>query len=88
MRKDLALLRRKAEQRQLPWQDFWVLNDAFAELKPHYAMTCHRSQGSTYENVFVDYPNIMSNPGGKFEALRCLYTGCTRASQMLYLYEG
>lgn len=87
-RGDLQALAELARKRRLPWETYWSVHDAFGHFKPHYAMTVHRSQGSTYENVFVDVPDIMSNPSGKWEALRCLYTACTRASQMLYLYEG
>lgn len=87
---DLANLEKLAKKKRgrVSWRDFWALHDAFAHFKPHYAMTCHRSQGSTYENVFVDVPDVLSNPSGFWEAIRCLYTACTRASKMLYLYEG
>ena len=87
-RADLKGMAELARKRRVSWEQYWSLHDAFAHFKPHYAMTAHRSQGSTYENVFVDVPDIMSNPSGKWEALRCLYTACTRAAQMLYLYEG
>jgi ATP-dependent exoDNAse (exonuclease V) alpha subunit len=73
--------------RRVPWSAYWQLHDAFAHLRPHYAMTCHRSQGSTYKNVFVDAQDILSHPSGAWEGLRCLYTAVTRASDMLYILE-
>jgi hypothetical protein len=73
--------------RRVPWSRYWALHDAFAHLRPHYAMTCHRSQGSTYENVFVDAQDILSHPSGSWEGLRCLYTAVTRASKMVYILE-
>jgi|GEM_PF-511360 len=40
----------------------------------------HNSQGSTFENVFVDAKDILSNPN-RDEALRCLYVAVSRASE-------
>jgi len=42
-------------------------------------MTVHKSQGSTFENVFVDAEDILANPNRE-EALRCLYVAVSRAS--------
>jgi exodeoxyribonuclease-5 len=47
-------------------------------------MTAHKSQGSTFENVFVDVQNIWRNPN-KEEAMQCLYVACSRASHHLIL---
>lgn len=62
------------------WFQFWLLNKYFADIRPAYAMTAHKSQGSTFENVFVDAQDILSNPNRE-EALRCLYVAVSRASQ-------
>lgn len=61
------------------WFQFWLLQKYFADLRPAYAMTAHKSQGSTFENVFVDARDILSNPNRE-EALRCLYVAVSRAS--------
>lgn len=61
------------------WFNFWVLNKFFADIRPAYAMTAHKSQGSTFENVFIDAQDILSNPNRE-EALRCLYVAVSRAS--------
>jgi hypothetical protein len=73
--------------RRVPWARYWALHDAFGHLRPHYAMTCHRSQGSTYDNVFVDAQDILNHPSGSWEGLRCLYTAITRAAKMVYILE-
>ena len=47
-----------------------------------YAITCHKSQGSSWENVIVkcrDLKNIDD------EKLRWLYTAITRASRTVYI---
>lgn len=68
----------------LTWFQFWLLNKYFADLRPAYAMTAHKSQGSTFDNVFVDVQDIMGNPNTD-EALRCLYVAVSRASQNVVL---
>ena len=54
------------------------------QIKFSYAITCHKSQGGQWENVFVDlgyFKEEMLNKG----YLRWLYTATTRASKKLYL---
>ncbi len=66
-----------ADMRQ--WNKFWPLKDMFCDLRPGHAITAHKSQGSTYPNVFVDYGDIFQN-GNYIEAMRAAYVGTTRAS--------
>ncbi len=66
------------------WKKFWELKELFHEIKYGYAITAHRSQGSTYENVFVDYQDILFNRNRK-EAFQCLYVACSRPTTKLYL---
>ena len=54
------------------------------QVKFSYAITCHKSQGGQWENVFVDlgyFKNEMLDLG----YLRWMYTAITRASKKLYL---
>lgn len=74
---------REARGKRRFWMK-WELNDAFAHLRPHYAMTIHRSQGSTYEEVFVDVQDIDSWRD-QWTMYRLLYTACTRPSRALHL---
>lgn len=79
-RRELARL---AEQKQ--WQDFWQLKQQrFANLNYSYALTVHKSQGSTFENVFVDLPNLLRNRNVR-ERNQLLYVAVTRAAQRLFL---
>jgi len=66
------------------WRDYWEFREAFHKVKHSYAITAHRSQGSTYHTVFVDWRDILLNRN-KTEAYRCLYVACTRASKRLIL---
>lgn len=53
------------------------------QVKFSYAMTCHKSQGGQWANVFVEQPYLPN--GMDKEYLRWLYTAITRARQNLYL---
>ena len=53
-------------------------------VKFSYAMTCHKTQGGQWPNVFVDKGYIKDNVIDN-EYLRWLYTATTRATNNLYL---
>lgn len=58
-----------------------------------FAITAHKSQGSTYDTVFVDVNNIvydrMGHPyANQDDLLRRLYVGCSRAHKELILCYG
>lgn len=73
----------RAGQKELVnWWPYYELQQAFAAIRPAYCVTAHKSQGSTFENVFVDVLDIWANPN-KSEALQCLYVACSRASHHL-----
>ena len=55
-----------------------------------FAITSHRSQGSTYDNVFVDLYDMIYNKNNRIytntqELLRRLYVACSRAKKKLIL---
>lgn len=62
----------------------WANNviDNFASLIYGYSMTVHKSQGSTFNNVFIDMDDIMNNNKND-EMKKCLYTAITRTSKTL-----
>jgi hypothetical protein len=80
----LNQLAQEAKAGKRPWWDFWNLRNSLADLRPCHAITVHRSQGSTFRNVFVDSENILANPNRQ-EALQCLYVAVTRASDIIIL---
>lgn len=58
-----------------------------------FALTAHKSQGSTYGTVFVDVIDMVYDKNGKpytqqSEILRRLYVACSRASKELILLYG
>ena len=54
-------------------------------MRPIYASTVHKSQGSTYREVFVDLNNITKNNNWR-EVARLVYVAITRASENVHLY--
>lgn len=64
------------------WDCYWGLKRAFHPLQYAYALTVHRSQGSTFERVFLDLPNLLANYKSQ-ERKQLLYTAATRASEQL-----
>lgn len=83
MLSSIALEARKPGKGKL-WQDFWKLSNSFCSVKHAYALTVHRSQGSTYSAVFVDVNDILVN-SNQDEAKKCLYVAVTRPSKKLFL---
>ena len=67
------------------WKEYYKFRDkTFALAKYNYAITCHKSQGSEYDFVFIDLDDILSNSKVK-ERNRILYTSITRARQTVFL---
>jgi len=60
------------------------LVDPFAKVNQATSISCHKSQGSSFYNVFVDMDDILKNNKIE-EAKRCLYTAITRTSNELHL---
>ncbi|MDR5590445.1 ATP-dependent DNA helicase [Christiangramia sp. SM2212] len=53
------------------------------QIKFSYAITCHKSQGGQWNNVFIEQPYLPNGVGKEY--LRWLYTAMTRAQKKLYL---
>ena len=53
------------------------------QVKYSYAITCHKSQGGQWREVFVEMPYLAEGPSVAF--YRWLYTALTRAQEKLYL---
>lgn len=69
------------------WKRFWEHKELFHDIRYAYALTAHRSQGSTYETAFVDASDILYNRNRE-EAFKCLYVACTRPTRKLCIATG
>jgi hypothetical protein len=72
----------KAKRNPKLWKDFWETKDYFHDVRYGYAETAHKSQGSTYRDVYVDSGDIMRNKNIE-ESYRCLYVASTRPTTRL-----
>ena len=60
------------------WEYFYYSYvDIFADISYGYCITVHKSQGSTYNNVYVDVSNILKYNRDDIDGLKCLYTSIT-----------
>lgn len=66
------------------WKEVDSFKKEFADFKYNHALTVHKSQGSTYQNVFIYEYDIMHNPCIE-ERNRILYTAITRASDKIFI---
>ncbi len=68
------------------WTQFYLRKNAYASVKYNYAITAHKSQGSTYKYVFLINSDINKNRK-VIERNRIKYTACTRPSDKLYIVD-
>jgi exodeoxyribonuclease V len=68
------------------WQEFWSLKQRFASVNYSYVLTIHKSQGSTFQNVFLDLPDAMRNRNVR-ERNQLLYVAVTRAAKRLFIRQ-
>jgi exodeoxyribonuclease-5 len=64
-----------------------VMNDPYfnaLQVKFAYALTCHKTQGGQWKNVFID-GSFIRTPAPDRETVRWLYTALTRATGKVFL---
>ena len=79
-----ALLSDYSEKKQ--WMAFWDYKQLFHDVSYAYSLTVHKSQGSTFQDVFVDVPNLMLNRK-VIERNQLYYVAFTRAAKRLFLCQ-
>lgn len=92
-------------KRSALWKEYFSFKKKYLSLKPimvgdkvfidrdldyGFAITSHRSQGSTYGTVFVDLKDMIYDKNNhpftdRDDVLRRIYVACSRASKQLYL---
>jgi ATP-dependent exoDNAse (exonuclease V) alpha subunit len=63
------------------WNKIFV--EPFANVNYGYSITCHKAQGSSFYDVYVDLDDILLNSQRPVEAKKCAYTAATRTSNEL-----
>jgi exodeoxyribonuclease-5 len=80
---ELDRLRTLAKENGARWSAFYELRERFARVDYAYATTVHKSQGSTFDTVFVDHRDLQVCRGPEKQAL--LYVAVTRPARRLAL---
>ena len=58
------------------WNKIFV--EPFANVNYGYSITCHKAQGSSFYDVYIDLDDILQNRQRPTEAKKCAYTAATR----------
>jgi exodeoxyribonuclease-5 len=77
-----VLMKQFASQKK--WSEYFNVKERWADLRPAYAATVHKSQGSTYEKVFIDL-NDIGRCNNANDLSRLLYVAVSRASKQVIL---
>lgn len=75
----------KQLRKEKKWPLFFRLQDEWLDLRPAFASTVHKAQGSTYDTVFINLTDI----GRCFiasDVARMMYVALTRAAKRVVLY--
>lgn len=70
--------------RPLSKEYFTKFDEPFADVSYGYSITCHKGQGSSFYNVFIDVDDVLKNIK-QSESRHCLYTAVTRTSNEMHL---
>ena len=68
------------------WVEYYRVENIFAQVKYNYALTVHKSQGSSYENCIVMDNDILKS-SNIFERNRIRYVAVTRAKNKLIIVK-
>ena len=68
------------------WEKYYDYKEHFAHVDYSFAMTSHKSQGSTFTKTFVDIEDINACPNPS-EIQRLKYVAVTRASKRLVVFD-
>ena len=66
------------------WRQFYDASDSIADLRSATSITAHSSQGSTFDNIFINLSD-MSICKNREERQRLLYVAVTRAQGTVYV---
>ena len=70
------------------WDIFYTIKNTInSPIKYSYALTIYKSQGSTFNKIFVDLEDINMCIKDKRILSKAIYTAITRASQKIYCYK-
>ena len=84
--KELKKRKEAAIKDRTKWGEYFRLKEMFANVRPGYAATVHKSQGSTYDKVYLAQTDVLRN--AQFDHVlrnKLLYVGYSRTRSGLYI---
>lgn len=78
-----ALSKKLAKQKE--WRTFYFLQNTFVDLRFTHALTAHKAQGSSYDNVIIDLNDINRCTGSSLARI-LMYVAVTRARKRVILF--
>lgn len=84
--KDVLTTLRRLTKEGLTWKAWFEFNEQFAKVGYRYSTTVHKSQGGTFDTVFINMKDINKNPNIP-ERKRLWYTAITRAAKNIVFYN-
>ena len=78
-----ALLNKLAKDSK--WSEHYAIKNTWLDLRPAYASTVHKAQGSSYDTVFINLSDIGRCTIAS-ETARLLYVAISRAVKQIYFY--
>lgn len=69
------------QEKRRAFQRAFAFRESFLDLRHAYAMTVHKSQGSTFDTALIDLPDLMRMPPAEFN--QALYVAITRPREYL-----
>ena len=66
------------------WTAMREIQDQWLDLRPSFACTVNKSQGSTYDTGFIDLGNIMQKVKQNSQLARILYVCCSRFRKRMF----
>lgn len=72
-------------KRKLLWRKYFYLKEYVADLRPNYATTVHKLQGTSLDTVIIDLNNL-ATCRSPIQLARLLYVAVTRARKKIILF--
>lgn len=85
LNKDMLTAAVKHYASKKDWTSYFELKGRFIDLRDKAACTVYKSQGSTYDTVFIDLGNIGTSYDAK-QVARMLFVAASRATTRIFLY--
>ena len=75
-----------SQEARQAWEEYHEIENEVLDLRSVYASTTHKSQGSTFRNVYIDQTDLM-NPYADRIRRALVYTAMTRASHIAHFMK-